>query len=131
MKSWFRPQSANHRGTKSESIDDLTLTREQQRANKADYFFEGRSIIGELKTLYSDTAPKVEAILAPHKERPEWPIFFGQQELQKILRHLPDRDEVNAKIIQAITDSIERVVEKANRQIRATKETFGLPGADC
>lgn len=111
----------------AESIDDLTLTPEQQRANKADYFFEGRSIVGELKALYTDTAPKVEAILAPHRERPEWPIFYGEQELQKILRHLPDRDELNAKIIQAITDSIERVVEKANRQIRDTKETFGLP----
>ncbi len=80
----------------AESIDDLTLTREQQRASKADYFFDGRSIIGELKALYSDTAPKVKAILAPHRERPEWPIFFGEHDLQKILRHLPDRDEINA-----------------------------------
>ncbi len=34
------------------------------------------------------------------------------------------------RIIHAITDSIERVVEKANRQIRESKETFGLREAN-
>jgi hypothetical protein len=113
----------------AESIDDLTLTPEQQRANKADYFFEGRTIIGELKALYTDAAPKVEAILEPYRETPEWPHFFGEQPLQKVLDRLPDKKQLTAKIVDAVTDSVEGVVEKANRQIRSTKETFSLPDA--
>jgi hypothetical protein len=118
----------------AECIDDLPLTPEQQKANKdepskADYFFDNRKVIGELKALYTDATTKVEAILAPYRKTPEWPIFFGEQDLQKILRQLPDGARLGARIIDAITDSIEGVVEKANRQIRTTKETFGLPDA--
>lgn len=113
----------------AESIDDLELTPEQERANKGDYFFAGRTVVGELKALYDDTAYKIEAILAPYRETPEWPLFFGEQEINKILQHLPDGDKVRAKIFASITRSIEAVVEKANKQIRETKETFGLPDA--
>lgn len=111
----------------AECIDDLALTPKQQRAKKADYFLASRTIVSELKALYTDTSAKIEAILAPYRERPEWPILIGKHDLQRVLRHLPDRDQINAKIIEAVTDSIEAVVESANRQIRTTKETFGLP----
>lgn len=113
----------------AESIDDLELTPEQERANKGDYFFAGRTVIGELKALYEDTSSKVESILAPYRETPEWPVFFGEQDLNKILAHLPDGDKIRARVVGAITRLIEAVVEKANRQIRATKDTFGLPEA--
>lgn len=112
-----------------ENIDALKLTPEQQRANKADYFFERRAIVGELKALYTDAEPKIETILEPYRETPEWPMFYGEQALQKVLERLPDSKRLTAKIVEAVTDSIEGVVEKANRQIRATKETFGLPDA--
>ncbi len=111
----------------TESVDELVLTREQQEAQRADYFLANRTIIGELKALYEDTTSKMEAILAPYRETPEWPIFFGEQELEKILQHLPDRDRIRATIFRAVTRSIEAVVEKANRQIRETKRTFDLP----
>jgi hypothetical protein len=113
----------------AENIDALKLTPEQQRANKADYFFERRSIVGELKALYTDAEPKIETILEPYRETPEWPLFYGEQALQKVLERLPDSESLTAKIVEAVTDSIEGVVKKANRQIRATKETFGLPDA--
>jgi hypothetical protein len=113
----------------TESIDELALTREQEEAQKADYFLANRTIIGELKALYEDTTSKMEAILAPYRETPEWPIFFGEQELERVLQHLPDRDRIRATIFRAITRSIEAVVEKANRQIRETKRTFGLSEA--
>lgn len=113
----------------TESIDELSLTREQEEAQRADYFLANRSIIGELKALYEDTTSKMEAILAPYRETPEWPIFFGEQELEGVLQHLPDRDRIRATIFHAITRSIEAVVEKANRQIRETKRTFDLPEA--
>ena len=113
----------------AESIDDLTLTREQQEAPRADYFFANRTVIGELKALYEDTTAKIDAILDPYRNTQDWPIFFGEQELERVLQHLPDRDRLRATIFRSITRSIEAVVEKANRQIRETKRTFGLRDA--
>jgi hypothetical protein len=112
-----------------EVIDDLDLTREQQQAQKADFFFQGRTIIGELKSLKTDTAGKVDVILEPYRDAPEWPHFFGEVELHKVINALPNKDELNRKIFSAVTDSIEGVMEKANRQIRTTKKTFDLPDA--
>jgi hypothetical protein len=113
----------------SECIDDLDLTAEQERAQKADYFINNRTIISEFKSLETDTSSKLKTILEPHRNRPEWPVFFGPQDLQTVLAYLPDGKEINAQIVNALTDSIERIIEKANRQIRVTKEKFGLPDA--
>src|ERR1043166_8566958 len=113
----------------TESIDELTLTREQQAAPKADYFFANRNIAGELKALYEDTTTKIDAILDPYRNTPDWPILFGKQALERVLPPLPDPDLLRGTIFRSITRSIEAVVEKANRQIRETKRTFGLPDA--
>jgi hypothetical protein len=113
----------------TESIDELTLTREQQAAPKADYFFANRTIVGEIKALYEDTTTKIDVILDPYRNTPDWPILIGDQDLERVLQHLPDRDRLRATIFRSITRSIEAVVEKANRQIRETKRTFGIPDA--
>lgn len=114
---------------RAEFIDDLALTPEQQAAQKADFFFNNRTIIGELKSLKTNTEDKIEAILKPYEDTPEWPHFYGEQEVHKITQFLPDKDKINAKLFNAVTDSIEGIVEKANRQIRTTKKTFDLPSA--
>jgi hypothetical protein len=72
---------------------------------------------------------KIEAILRPYENTPEWPHFYGEQEIQKILNFLPDKDKINARLFNAVTDSIEGIIEKANRQIRTTKRTFNLASA--
>jgi hypothetical protein len=113
----------------AECIDELELTREQEKANKADYFFNNKDVIGELKALQTDASSKIEKVLAPYRDTPEWPLFFGERDIQKILDYLPDKEKINEKLVEAITDSIEGVVEKANRQIRETKRTFNLPDA--
>ena len=113
----------------AECVDDLPLTDEQRDANKADYLFDNRNVIGELKALQTDASDKVEKILEPYRESPEWPLFYGKQEIQKIIGHLPNRDEINRKLVEAVTDSVETVIKKANRQIRETKRTFNLPDA--
>ena len=113
----------------AEIIDELSLTPDQQAAQKADYFFNGRTIIDEQKSLEIDTAHKIEAILKPYEGTAEWPLFYGEQELQKIVNFLPNPEKINAKILEAVTDSIEGLFEKANRQIRTTKQTFGLPSS--
>ncbi len=113
----------------AEIIDDLLLTPEQQAAQKADYFFNGRTIIAEQKSLEISTAHKIETILKLYEGTPEWPLFYGEQELPKIVNFLPHPEKINARILEAVTDSIEGLFEKANRQIRRTKQTFDLPSA--
>jgi hypothetical protein len=113
----------------AEMIDDLPMTREQQAAKKADVFFEGRTIIAEVKLLATDTAPKVEAILAPYRDTEHWPVFYGQWPISKILAHLPDREKLHRKIYDEVTTSVANLVRDANRQIRQTKESFALPDA--
>ncbi len=113
------------------SIDALHLTKAQSESQKADYFLDHRKIICELKALYSDSSSKVEKILSAYRERPEFPLFFGKWELEKILKAFPDneKDEINKKIFTAVTDTVEGIVEKANRQIRSTKASFGMNDA--
>lgn len=127
LEARFKVFAKNMKG--AECVDDLKLTVEQRDANKADYLFDNRNVIGELKALQTDASDKVEKILEPYRESPEWPLFYGEQELQKIIGHLPNREEINGKLVEAVTDSVETVIKKANRQIRETKRTFNLPGA--
>ena len=49
----------------SESIDELAQTNEQRAAKKADFFFENRKIVCELKNLETDTSTKIEKLLKP------------------------------------------------------------------
>lgn len=113
----------------AECIDDLALSAVQEKAQKADYFFDDRKYIMELKSLKTDTFEKIGKILEPYTRRSNWPIIFGAVDLQEVLKHLPDGKKINAEIVEAVTDSIEGVVESANRQIRTTKESFNLPNS--
>lgn len=113
----------------AEAIDDLPLTAEQQGAGKAAYFFAGRTVIGEFMALHDHMIAKMEAALAPYRGTPEWPGLSGEQELEKILRHLPARDKIRARILASVTRPVEAAVKQADRRIGATKEAFGLPEA--
>jgi hypothetical protein len=114
----------------SESIDTLQLTPEQKVAEKADFFFNHRRVICELKSLKKDTQYKVYDILRPHQDRSEWPVFYGEWEVLKILKWLPDGDQIHRKIFDAITSALERLLRKAHRQIKATKEAFNIQNAE-
>jgi len=79
----------------SECIDELSQTETQRSAKKADFFFENRRIICELKNLETDTSPKIEKLLKPLEKRPEWPRFrdarrlaLGVNEWENFVRHI-------------------------------------------
>src|SRR5438105_8487061 len=113
----------------SECIDELSQTETQRSAKKADFFFENRRIICELKNLKTDTSPKIEKLLEPLEKRPEWPRFYGAWELSKILRKFPDGAEINRTVFDSLTTAVRKAVGEANRQIRTTKQTFGTPNS--
>jgi hypothetical protein len=110
-----------------ENIDSLDLTQQQRDESKADYFAENRQLIIELKSLETDTEHKIEKIIEPHRSRPEFPDFYGEWQVSNVLKHLPDGEEINKQITDAVTSRLEKIYKKANRQIRATKSTFNLP----
>jgi hypothetical protein len=46
----------------AEFIDDLDLTSEQQKSKRADFLFESRKIICEMKSLIKDMSSKVSIL---------------------------------------------------------------------
>jgi hypothetical protein len=113
----------------AEHIDVIELTPEQKKARKADFLFDNRRIICELKSLKTDTGGKIGKVLKPHEQRPDWPIFFGKVGVNQILKHLPDGERINRQIFDAVTTAIKDLVRSANDQIRQTKKTFSLQSA--
>lgn len=109
----------------AEVIDDLDLPSEFDDEKRADFLIENRRTIIELKTLESDPEYKVHNELNNHKERDEYPLFYGELELNKVLKHLPDGTEINKKIFYKISRSVEKAFRKADKQIGATKEILG------
>lgn len=113
----------------AECIDDLPQTHEQRVAKKADFFFENRRIVCELKNLETDTSPKLEKLIKPLQDRPEWPVFYGKRPLRQVLQKFPEAEEIQRRAFEATTTAINKHVADANRQIRTTKQTFGVPDA--
>jgi len=112
-----------------ENIDNLNMTQQQQESKKADYFAENRELIIELKSLETDTQPKIEKILEPYRSSPEFPHFYGEWEVHKILNHLSNGSELNKEIVESVTSSIQTIYRKSNKQVRTTKSTFQLPNS--
>lgn len=112
-----------------EIIDQLKLTRPQERAEKADLFLDQRTIVAEVKSLRTDTSEKVERILDPYRDHDDFPVFYGEWPVEEVLSRLRNGAELKREIYKAVTSAIPELVRKANRQIRTTKEKFHKPKA--
>src|SRR4029453_19444881 len=86
----------------SERIDALGLPS-HEGVEYADFLLDGRRVVVEVKSLETDTALKVEEVLQKHKNRPEYPVFYGEWPLERVLAHLPDRDAIRAEIYERVT----------------------------
>ena len=113
----------------AEVIDDLDLPAEFNEKRRADFLIENRKAIIELKSLESDQEPKIHAELEKHRKRDEYPLFYGEMELYKILKHLPDGKQIQRRLFERISRSIEQSFREADKQIGATKEMFACPDA--
>lgn len=114
---------------RAEKIDDLTLTAEQKAEEIADLFFEDRTFVAEVKALSTDTSAKISTILKPYEDTVDWPLFYGARDIGDIIPSLPNPDELRKELYEAVSSAIPTLVRKANRQIRTTKQTFGLADA--
>lgn len=113
----------------AESIDNIVFGPEFDGERRADYLVFDRRIIIELKSLEVDTSSKVEKELASHRDREDFPIIYGEVALQKILKHLPDGEQINRKIFNNTTRSIEDGARSAAKQLQNTARLLNLPDA--
>lgn len=113
----------------AEAIDELVLPPEFDDSKRADFLINDRKAIIELKSLESDPEYKIHAELKNHQDREKYPLFYGELELAKILKHLPDGEEINKKLLYKITRSIEKSFREADKQIHATKNIFNCPSS--
>ena len=113
----------------AESIDEVIPTSQYQGRRRADYLLEGRRVIVELKTLKTDTAPKIDAVMDKHRDREDFPMFYGTSTTDKVLARLPDGENINRRIYGAITRSVEDAIRSAEEQIEETRKLLSLPNA--
>jgi hypothetical protein len=111
----------------AEVIDDLELPSTFDKSKRADFLIENRKAIIELKSLESDPEHKIHTELENHQKRDEYPLFYGELELYKVLKHLPDGEQIQKKLFYKISRSIEQSFREADKQIGATKEILDCP----
>lgn len=107
-----------------EVIDDIQLSSMANDVKRADYLFSDRKAIIELKSLKVDPGYKVDEEMSKHRNREDFPLFYGEQEISKILKHLKNGDSIKRRLFYAITHSTKKCIRQANKQISSTKKLF-------
>lgn len=113
-----------------EDIDKLELPARFNDARRADYFVSDRRVILELKSLYADPSGKIDETLAERRNDPDFPQFYGQADLQAVLRKLPDGAELGTRIHDRVTRSIEDAIRSAKKQLASTRRVFQQAASD-
>lgn len=119
-----------------ELVSELFVDRASKPQN-ADYFFGSRSIVAELKCVEKDysTDPEVgnktnlliQKWLQAGLIRPEHGILTGNGNLRFETKDLPE--PCAAEMFKLFVSPVEKLVTKANKQIKVTKQHFDLPEA--
>jgi hypothetical protein len=129
LETRFHAFMASFPGT--ESLDIILADPEFNGNRRADYLLFDRRVIIELKSLEVDTSPKVEKEIAAHRDRDDFPVMYGEVELHKILKHLPDGEQINRRVFNRTTRSIEDAARSAEQQLQSTARILSLPEAVC
>lgn len=107
-------------------MDRMTLPQHSAKPRKADYLLGSGQVIMELKTLTTDTSHKVESAVEKHRERDDFPLFYGKANVRTVLARLPDGEDIYRRVVFALTRSVEDLVRSAEEQITHTREALGL-----
>jgi hypothetical protein len=112
----------------AEELDALALTPEQKalKLKCADFLFENRSIICEIKALETNTAGKFVSFLK--QEGFELPP--GEYSVQQLFSTRPNGQELFQKATSIVATAVADGLADANRQIRDTKKFLGIAAAD-
>ena len=109
-----------------EVIDDIELSEENKKKEKADYLGLGGKIIFEQKAFETDQIDKIQKKVDKYQDEDFFPLFYGKRDINDILKHFPDEEKIRLEIYSLITRQIEGVLSKANGQIPSTEKIFNL-----
>jgi hypothetical protein len=72
---------------KAEVIEDVLASMPiTRKPRNADYFFETRRFIGELKSLETSRMPSVQRVIDQLQDRGELPIFYHQAPVSEVIK---------------------------------------------
>ena len=110
----------------AEVINDLDI-KMQEGCKIADYLFNNRRIIGELKCLEVDTGRKLQELIDKLMDEGRL-VVYGRLPFNKIIDSLsPElRESLKKEAFERVSASLEGAYEEANRQIRDTKNNLKL-----
>lgn len=115
--------------SKYEPIKDLDQITEDWPKGKpvADYLVENLLVI-ELKTLRSDPEQKIVDHTKKVMDSIEGnlPVFYGKINFRKAARMLPNSEEAINKLDSLYFRQIEKIISKADKQIRSTVEVLEM-----
>ena len=110
-----------------EDIDGIKLSVEERKNKIADYFGLGRSVIFEQKCINKDQSEKIQSEVETHSEEDYYPYFYGERDIDLILKKFPDAESVKRRIYSKITKLLEDYLSSANKQIKSTSLLFKIP----
>jgi hypothetical protein len=118
-------------GDFTESVDALTKSRYPKGFQKADYLARNRSFIIEQKSLDQDVDDKVQAILCNLVRTcgPRDPEHVTLAGIIDAIAQLPRGNPFASKLRAILTQRIDDLVAKADKQTRDTRKFFGLTTA--
>jgi hypothetical protein len=119
-----------NRHPEAENIDDLVKTTGAVKGMKiADFFFQNRTIVCEVKTLNKETADKLVAYMRKVGLDPAH-LPRGQHSIERLFLEFEEGEAKYRKAIDLITTPIADGIDDAEKQIRDTKRLFSTPAAD-
>lgn len=112
----------------AEEIDVLLFTKDQDalRLRRADFLFDRRSIICEIKALETDTSAKFVALL----KQEGFDLPPGEYSIQQLFSTRPNGRELFARATTLVATAVADGLAEANRQIGDTKKLLGITAAD-
>ena len=113
----------------AENIDDLVVGLGCRDGSKrADYLFEDRTIICEVKTLSADTSTKLVKFMRRLGIDPD-ALSSGRHIVEDLFKSLQDGDRLFRRATDFAMTPVQDGLDDAAKQIRSTKELFSIPGA--
>jgi hypothetical protein len=115
---------------RAEVVEDLLAQIPMQaKTRNADFFFNDRQLIGELKSLETSRMPAIQKVIDELRDKGEAPIFYHPAPVSQIIKDHPHRRKLNRQFLMEIAKRLEKDFREANGQIRDTKAAFNIPAA--
>ena len=114
----------------AEDIDELLKSSDVPAGMKiADFLFQVRTIVCEVKTLSTETAEKLAVYMQENGIGPS-DLPTGQHSIKQLFFQLDEGEKKYRRAMTLITTPLANGLDDAEKQIRDTKKLFHIPNSD-